>query len=426
MNLLSTPDSYVVIDANEVKGEGEDNVTQCCMWCRSDIVNNWVGIPTKIERIKEEDKEVLQFYCHGHYCTFECCYSGIKRQFPASCLYKDSLYMNSEQMLKMLYNICYPDDAKLLEAPDWRLLKINGGCLDYISYNNHNHYYVRTINVSLISTKNHNSPSSPSSLQPQLQPQLNPTTKILSDINPTFILRAIDVLKTIDKYINGLYSTLNYKSLTKPSISLNTGGGGLVISTDKVNVKGVITTGSDSFTFAEKDHNNMLPIAGTCMWCRTKITKIPIGIPIKMEHLHDKKEPIKKEHLKTEQLRIENFKGGNVNVKIDYSNEQIIFHVDGTYCTFECCYAGLLRQFSSCYLYRDPLYINSEPMLKLMYKLCFNDTNLSEAVDWISFKNNGGHTDLESYHQNSHYYVTSKNMLILPSKISYQTINVPT
>ncbi len=128
-----------------------------CMWCRSEIKTEALGIPISIEILQDRETEEKAYVFHvdgnDDYCCFECCFSGYKRLTPASTIYRDPLYMDTEQMLKFMYSCIYSNAPPLKEAQDYRLLKRNNGPLTEKEFFSETHAYVRTSNVILLPAK---------------------------------------------------------------------------------------------------------------------------------------------------------------------------------------------------------------------------------------------------------------------------------
>jgi len=125
-----------------------------CDWCRISFSHSSVGIPIKME-IGHFDigEPIIIFYLDGCMCSCECALAELKRHHTLSYRYRDSLYMDSEQMLRYMYSIIYPNEDFLYEAPDYRLLRQNGGSLDISEFHNKKHIYVRTPNIILAPVK---------------------------------------------------------------------------------------------------------------------------------------------------------------------------------------------------------------------------------------------------------------------------------
>lgn len=225
----------------------------------------------------------------------------------------------------------------------------------------------------------------------------------ITHITPTFLLKGIDPVKVITNYLNRKYDSLRLP-LTKITTATNFTPVSLLprygdsvndqtyIYRDKTNNQQIITTSNHySYSIVRDNIENGRPIQllvkGKCRWCHLELKVEPVGIPIKIEIL---------------------------------GNRSYVFHVDGQYCSFECCYAGLKRLNIPNPYYRDPLYMDSEQMLKLMYSVIYpNAGRLREAPDWTLLKENDGPLDAKEFFNNSHIYQRTTNIILLPVKIEY-------
>lgn len=104
--------------------------TKYCHWCRQEISGNIVGIPIRLESI---DSKYI-FYTTGVFDTLECAYTRL-REINRGSHYSDPVYMNSEPMLRTLFDLLYPG-KKLCALSDWTLLNSNGGPLTSEQYFN--------------------------------------------------------------------------------------------------------------------------------------------------------------------------------------------------------------------------------------------------------------------------------------------------
>lgn len=109
-----------------------------CSWCRHSVGEKGFCMPISIAG---EDLYVGDVPT----CSYNCCYSELKRQIGTSFHNRDPLYKDTESILKYLYSCDHPDE-KLTGAPDWRLLDINGGPLTYEEFSR-GAKYARTINI---------------------------------------------------------------------------------------------------------------------------------------------------------------------------------------------------------------------------------------------------------------------------------------
>ena len=121
-------DKCIIVSSNyEMFDNFEENslpIKGKCHWCLIPITVPPIGIPVKC--VKYKDKYV--FFVDGCYCSFPCCYSGVKSLTQFTYRNDKPLYKNSEQLLLFMFELNYPG-KKLKEAPDWKLLIENGGSL---------------------------------------------------------------------------------------------------------------------------------------------------------------------------------------------------------------------------------------------------------------------------------------------------------
>nr|WIL05203.1 hypothetical protein pmam_164 [Pithovirus mammoth] len=111
---------------------------ELCSWCRFRVGENCVPVPLSLV-----GKSL--FVCDEPYCSFQCCLSGIRRDYGTSYMMRDPLYRKSEVLLNYLFSIDHPGQ-KLVPAMDWKLLKGNGGPLSREEFSK-GFYYLRSINL---------------------------------------------------------------------------------------------------------------------------------------------------------------------------------------------------------------------------------------------------------------------------------------
>jgi len=141
------------------KEKGELLQNGRCEYCLQDYNTGTIGYP-----IKYEEKEYLDsndkinilyaFWIEGSFCSFECCLKYIqiyKNNHTNSC---EFIYNSgSEELLRLLFKLTYPDKDKLLPAQDKRLLKSNGGSLEYNEWKNNVNPFKKTNRLVLIPIK---------------------------------------------------------------------------------------------------------------------------------------------------------------------------------------------------------------------------------------------------------------------------------
>ncbi|NDE14257.1 hypothetical protein EBZ80_04930 [bacterium] len=159
-----------------------------------------------------------------------------------------------------------------------------------------------------------------------------------------------------------------------------------------------------------------------CFWCRHSFPYHPIGCPIeyvsprvsKTYHSEITKDRyVLRENLSPTQLRRLQ---DNAKIDINHNSQYAVsandfYLTDGLFCSFNCCLA-YIRMNS-----QNPLYSNSEVMLKKIYHDVFGSESLPlvEAPSWRLLKNYGGHITIEEFRKTFYkvdYY--DSNNIIFP------------
>lgn len=136
--------------SNVIKHKKSDRPLLKCTYCRRDIKGEYVGLPVSMEM----DKEHVSFFTEGYYCHFGCAYANLKRVIPVSRIHRDPLYMDAEQLLHCMYHKLYPNEPRnIVEAPDWRLCRSNGGPLTDEEFDSKTYKYVAINNVAMLPVK---------------------------------------------------------------------------------------------------------------------------------------------------------------------------------------------------------------------------------------------------------------------------------
>jgi hypothetical protein len=122
-----------------------------CKYCKRSVLKNYIGLPIAIEK---KDKNMI-FYVTDSFCDFGCAYSFLKRKSSENRLFRNSLYMNAEQMLYCFYYGIYSEKVgeKIKEKPDWDLLRDNGGPLTNEEFDSDNTEYVPTPCIIMLPAK---------------------------------------------------------------------------------------------------------------------------------------------------------------------------------------------------------------------------------------------------------------------------------
>lgn len=121
------------------EGKNPPKPISLCGWCRRNIKNAPIGIPTSMTI----SNNMVIFDVEDTYDTFGCALAALKKIYGCHRIHKDPLYIDAEQLLHCLYFKMYPEkqDTRIREAPDWRLLKINGGPFEDSEYDSDRYEY---------------------------------------------------------------------------------------------------------------------------------------------------------------------------------------------------------------------------------------------------------------------------------------------
>jgi len=196
------------------------------------------------------------------------------------------------------------------------------------------------------------------------------------DIVPTFHLKKIDSVKIYNKLINNEFKNVERKK----NISLTTSN----------NIKLYGNDSQDS-TYTFNDNNNIKHIILTsnnthrhrCDWCFKEMNEndTHIGVPVSYK----------------------------------YENGNHVFDMEGCCHSFECAYA-YMKRFKGYHLSTyDPLYYNSESILRYLFNLCYPNEVLRESCDPRIQKHLGGVLD-----EGLHIYNRLPCVVIKTAKTLYQ------
>lgn len=231
-------------------------------------------------------------------------------------------------------------------------------------------------------------------------------------IDPTFLLRGIDVSKVVEDYLKGEYQNISIpdtkvKSSVREVIadySIGTDARSEIYEyTDRSGRRQRIVTinhqkydrvrsqlQNDSYLETlSNDRSKIgdLPPGEICLWCRRKFDFYPIGMPVKIEYLEE-------DNLTT-------------------------FHTIGSYCTYECCFSDLKSKTRCPFTYRDHRCMSSESMLRLMFERSYPGEELRDQNDWVLAQWNNGPLNENDFFSKSHVYKREPDIILLPAKYEY-------
>jgi hypothetical protein len=147
---VTTNHSYYQIAKN-----GQKLYKGVCNWYRVTFDSHIVGIPTTMtQHYNESTKQTeYQFNVDGCFCSFECAFAYLKQTQSCALEHRNNKYAHSEQLLKFMYKLCYPDAERLTSANDWRLIDFNGGPLTFEEWSNESHIYVENSKSTMVPVK---------------------------------------------------------------------------------------------------------------------------------------------------------------------------------------------------------------------------------------------------------------------------------
>jgi len=117
-----------------------------CLWCRYPINRDHVPvlIPHKMKEEKVDGQIVEIYYGTDHHCNFNCAMAHIENS--------NNYNRDNELLLLNLFEFIHPG-KKLVSANDYRLLKKNGGSLDYDKWKVENYRYKNSHKAILLPHK---------------------------------------------------------------------------------------------------------------------------------------------------------------------------------------------------------------------------------------------------------------------------------
>ena len=130
-----------------------------CPSCEKHYTHESVGYPIAMQEnnimcpVENVYKLTYVFWVEGAFCRFECALGFLRKNFSRYTNYQDQSTRDSEELLKFLYKLMYPNGPRLRPSQDVRLLERNGGSLNDDEWNDNSHVYVKTDRVLLLPMK---------------------------------------------------------------------------------------------------------------------------------------------------------------------------------------------------------------------------------------------------------------------------------
>jgi hypothetical protein len=219
--------------------------------------------------------------------------------------------------------------------------------------------------------------------------------KATVSVTPTFVLRRLDPDNVNQRYRSGHFSKL---TTFPPRLQLR--------ETTIVQAKNVISQqgqGPTDETYTFRDKSNALQSVVTtnhalfsdiqppyqCMNCNHQFEHDPIGVPLRMKETKEGE--------------------GKITQYIS----------DGCHCTFECALSTIRRYYPTSRKHRDPLYMDSESMLRHMFCLLYPDEGQLKAAQDTRLLKPNGPLSYDVWSQKKHRYYRTTSIILNPSKTQY-------
>lgn len=227
---------------------------------------------------------------------------------------------------------------------------------------------------------------------------------------PTFILKGVDPVVLLSDYQSGFFTRPH---TVKARFSVESNDPILAPSYGETNKDPIFTfkdRNNCSVIFATTEHETFkvftstggqLPEGGRCDYCKEDFTHTAIGYPIDAQ----------------EQTILTN--DSNDVTKAVY-RVYYVFWTEGEFCDFECMLGYIRNILSRPAEYRDTTLRDSERMAKKLYYLTYpNAPPLRPASDPRLLKSRRGSLTREQWKNQSHIYVRTDRVLMIPAKVEY-------
>lgn len=227
---------------------------------------------------------------------------------------------------------------------------------------------------------------------------------------PTFILKGVDPNKVLADYQSGVF-TRPIKSKSRFAINVknpilaptygNTNSDPIYSFKDRNNCSVVFaTTGHENYKVYTSTGGE-LPIGGRCDYCKQDFDHVAIGYPIS-----EQEQTI---------LTTDSTEHNKASYRVFY-----IFWTEGEFCDFECALGYIRHILSRPAEYRDTTLRDCERMLKKLYYLTHpNAKPLRPASDPRLLRSNRGSLTKEEWKNESHIYIRTDRVLMIPAKVEY-------
>ncbi len=178
----------------------------------------------------------------------------------------------------------------------------------------------------------------------------------------------------------------------------------------------VYTTNHQMFEYAQ--NKTEFPLI-CCKYCKRKIYKTPIGIPISMITKYDKTE---KSNMSEKQENKQENKGTKQEKR-----GHVTFNVLDNFCDFGCAFTFLKVKTGESRYYKSTIYMNAEQLLYCYYYRMYPEKygqKIYEKPNWEYLRENGGSLSNEEFDGEKSEYIAVQSVVTLPVKYQFSRLNV--
>ena len=110
-----------------------------------------------------------------------------------------------------------------------------------------------------------------------------------------------------------------------------------------------------------------------------------------------------------------------VPLRVDFVSEEApVFYLDGRTCSCSCALALIQENKKYMFQFRDPLYTDTEVILRHLHRALGSRQTLKVAPDWRLYQGNGGALSDEDFDSSEYEYVRTTNVNLAQARVLYQ------
>jgi len=221
-------------------------------------------------------------------------------------------------------------------------------------------------------------------------------------IQASFLLKAVDPLEILKKYQNNEFPPISLSKIevqiVKKPIQIEKPKGENCHDQTYVIDKSLSSTHC-MITLGHKDFVRSNIKTRHCKWCRRSFSHDPVTLPIKMDYIPSQ------------------------IVDGQREEEKKIYYGIFNFHDFSCAYKYSIEKNKGSISVQDPRFSTSTQLLLSMFSELYPEEVLTPAPDWELLDINDGPMTVDQFDSKHYKYVVSPNVVIVPSKITYERFN---